>query len=72
MSVVQLPDGTFEVGVHIADVSYFVKPDSALDKFAQKLATTTYLLHECYPMLPRLLCDNLCSLLPAVDRLTFR
>lgn len=55
-----LGDGTFEVGVHIADVSYFMKPGTELDEIAARRATTTYLVTHCYPMLPRLLCENLC------------
>jgi exoribonuclease R len=41
-------------------ISHFVLPGTELDRVAARLATTTYLLHECYPMLPRLLCDDLC------------
>lgn len=66
-----LPNGHFEVGVHIADVSHFVRPNTALDKVAAERATTTYLVQRAYPMLPRLLCEELCSLNPAVERLAF-
>ncbi|KAJ1655066.1 hypothetical protein IWQ61_005119 [Dispira simplex] len=66
-----LPNGNFEVGVHIADVSHFVRPNTALDKEAQARATTVYLVQTAIPMLPRVLCEELCSLNPGVDRLTF-
>lgn len=71
LSCTPLPDGGFEVGVHIADVSHFVQPGTPLDAIAAKRATTTYLIQEAFPMLPRLLCDDLCSLLGGVDRLAF-
>ena len=65
-------DGTvYEIGVHIADVSYFVQQGTDLDKEALKRSTSTYFVHEVYPMLPRLLCEQLCSLNPGVDRLTY-
>ena len=57
---IDLPDGGCEVGVHIADVSYFMKAGTELDKIASRRATSTYLVDRCYPMLPRLLCENLC------------
>uniref|UniRef100_A0A8C9RNY7 DIS3-like exonuclease 2 n=1 Tax=Scleropages formosus TaxID=113540 RepID=A0A8C9RNY7_SCLFO len=66
-----LPDGNFEVGVHIADVSYFVQEGSALDLIASRRATSVYLVQKVIPMLPRLLCEELCSLNPMTDRLTF-
>ncbi|XP_075717943.1 DIS3-like exonuclease 2 isoform X2 [Rhinoderma darwinii] len=66
-----LPDGNFEVGVHIADVSYFVEEGSALDLMASERATSVYLVQKVVPMLPRLLCEELCSLNPMSDRLTF-
>ncbi|XP_041659449.1 DIS3-like exonuclease 2 [Cheilinus undulatus] len=66
-----LPDGNFEVGVHIADVSYFVEEGNALDNIASQRATTVYLVQKVIPMLPRLLCEELCSLNPLTDRLTF-
>lgn len=61
----------WEVGVHIADVSRFVRPGTQLDTVAQKRATSVYLVEQVIPMLPRLLCDNLCSLHPGEDKLTF-
>ncbi|XP_055976968.1 DIS3-like exonuclease 2 [Sorex fumeus] len=66
-----LPDGTFEVGVHIADVSYFVPEGSELDDVAADRATSVYLVQKVIPMLPRLLCEELCSLNPMTDKLTF-
>ncbi|KAJ1352010.1 hypothetical protein KIN20_008197 [Parelaphostrongylus tenuis] len=61
----------WEVGVHIADVTYFVLEDTLLDEWAFNRATSVYLVDKVIPMLPRVLCENLCSLQPGVDRLTF-
>ncbi|XP_020795191.2 DIS3-like exonuclease 2 isoform X1 [Boleophthalmus pectinirostris] len=66
-----LPDGNYEVGVHIADVTYFVEEGNALDLMASQRATSVYLVQRVIPMLPRLLCEELCSLNPLTDRLTF-
>ncbi|XP_019182219.1 PREDICTED: DIS3-like exonuclease 2 isoform X2 [Ipomoea nil] len=71
LSVESLPDGTFRVGVHIADASYFVLPDTPLDTIAQIRSTSVYLLQSKLPMLPPLLSENLGSLNPGVDRLAF-
>ncbi|XP_061790965.1 DIS3-like exonuclease 2 [Nerophis lumbriciformis] len=71
LSCKQLPDGNYELGVHIADVSYFVEEGSALDATASQRATSVYLVQKVIPMLPRLLCEELCSLNPLKDRLTF-
>uniref|UniRef100_A0A665UJS2 DIS3-like exonuclease 2 n=1 Tax=Echeneis naucrates TaxID=173247 RepID=A0A665UJS2_ECHNA len=71
LSCKQLPDGNFEVGVHIADVSYFVEEDNTLDTIASRRATSVYLVQKVIPMLPRLLCEDLCSLSPLKNRLTF-
>ncbi|CAL8343650.1 unnamed protein product [Merluccius merluccius] len=71
LSCKQLPDGNFEVGVHIADVSYFVDEGNALDAIASRRATSVYMVQKVIPMLPRLLCEELCSLNPLTDRLTF-
>lgn len=71
LSVERLPDGNFRVGVHIADVSYFVLPDSAVDENAQARSTSVYLLQSKLPMLPPLLSENLGSLNPGMDRLAF-
>ncbi|KAJ3297254.1 exosome catalytic subunit dis3 [Borealophlyctis nickersoniae] len=67
----RLPNGNFEVGVHIADVSHFVKPGNAMDLEAQRRGTTVYLVDKRIDMLPSLLGTNLCSLRSNVDRLAF-
>ncbi|RKP24583.1 hypothetical protein SYNPS1DRAFT_16981, partial [Syncephalis pseudoplumigaleata] len=64
-------NGNYSIGVHIADVSHFVTPHTALDEEAQKRGSTTYLVDRAIPMLPPLLCEQLCSLQPGVDRLAF-
>ncbi|MCX6747925.1 MAG: RNB domain-containing ribonuclease, partial [Candidatus Nomurabacteria bacterium] len=69
ISFKELSDGTFEIGIHIADVSYYVKPGTALDDEAQKRGTSVYLVDRTIPMLPEALSNNLCSLMPNVDRL---
>ncbi|KAF6361350.1 DIS3 like 3'-5' exoribonuclease 2 [Rhinolophus ferrumequinum] len=71
LSCKPVADGIFEVGVHIADVSYFVPEGSELDKVAAERATSVYLVQKVVPMLPRLLCEELCSLNPMTDKLTF-
>ncbi|XP_061044478.1 DIS3-like exonuclease 2 isoform X2 [Eubalaena glacialis] len=71
LSCKPIADGNFEVGVHIADVSYFVPEGSSLDKVAAERATSVYLVQKVVPMLPRLLCEELCSLNPMTDKLTF-
>ena len=67
----KIQDGCFEVGVHIADVSFFVRRGTALDEIAIERATSTYMVQKVIPMLPRRLCEELCSLNPGEDRLTF-
>jgi ribonuclease R len=69
LSVQKLPDGNIEVGVHIADVSFFVKPGTELDKEAIARATSVYLVDRTIPMLPEVLSNDLCSLKPDEDRL---
>ena len=69
LSVQKLPDGTFEVGVHIADVSFFVRPGNELDREARDRATSVYLVDRTIPMLPHILSTDLCSLNPNEDRL---
>lgn len=69
LSVRTLPDGMIEVGVHIADVSFFVKPGTELDKEAVARATSVYLVDRTIPMLPEILSNDLCSLKPNEDRL---
>ena len=66
-----LPNGNYEVGVHIADVSYYVSPDSPLDLEAAERATSVYLVERRIDMLPSLLSTDICSLVADVDRLTF-
>ncbi len=70
LSVLKLPDGKFEIGIHIADVSHYVRPGSAIDKEAFKRATSVYLVDRTIPMLPEILSNDLASLKPDVDRLT--
>jgi len=65
------PRPRLRLGVHIADVSAFVLPDTALDREAARRGTSTYLVQRVVPMLPRLLCERLCSLNPGEDRLAF-
>lgn len=66
-----LPNGNFEVGVHIADVSHFVKPNNAMDDEASARGTTVYLVDKRIDMLPPLLGTDLCSLKPYVERYAF-
>ncbi len=70
ISVQFLDDGKVEVGIHIADVSHYVRPDTALDVEAYRRATSVYLVDRTIPMLPEALSNDLCSLNPDVDRLT--
>ena len=67
----KLPNGHHEVGVHIADVSHYVKPGSAIDREAQERGTSVYLVDRTIPMLPEKLCNNVCSLRPDEEKLTF-
>ena len=67
-----LPNKEIEIGVHIADVSHFVRPGSVLDKEATKRGTSIYLVDRTIPMLPEVLSNDLCSLKPNEDKLTFR
>jgi ribonuclease R len=64
-------DDKIEVGVHIADVSHYVIPDTNLDKEAYQRATSVYLVDRCVPMLPERLSNGICSLKPHEDRLAF-
>jgi ribonuclease R len=66
-----LPDGQIEVGVHIADVTHYLREGSALDKEAYTRSTSVYLVDRVLPMLPEKLSNELCSLRPNEDKLTF-
>lgn len=66
-----LPNGNYEIGVHIADVTHFVRPDTPIDKEASHRCTTVYLVDRRTDMLPGLLTEDLCSLRSGVDRLAF-
>lgn len=71
ISFKEIDKDRFEIGVHIADVSHFVKENSVLDEEAYDRATSVYLVDRTIPMLPERLSNNLCSLRPNVDRLAF-
>lgn len=71
ISIRNLDNGNYEIGVHIADVSHFVKPDSILDKSAYERATSVYLPDRVNPMLPERISNELCSLRPNEDKYTF-
>ncbi|KAL8196679.1 hypothetical protein R6Q57_024594 [Mikania cordata] len=71
LSAERLPNGNYRVGVHIADVSYFVTPNTALDEEAQIRSTSVYLQHYKLPMLPPLFSEKLGSLSPGIERLAF-
>lgn len=71
LSFRRLPNGNYEIGVHIADVTHYVQPDTALDREAQDRATSVYLVDRVVPMLPERLSNGICSLRPDEDKLTF-
>ena len=71
VSLQKLPNGHWEVGVHIADVSHYVRPGSAIDQEAYSRGTSVYLVDRTIPMLPEKLCNNVCSLRPDEEKLTF-
>lgn len=71
ISLRPLEEGWWELGVHIADVSHFVQPDTALDKEAYRRATSVYLPDRVLPMLPEVLSNQLCSLRPDEDKYAF-
>ncbi|MBQ5958989.1 MAG: ribonuclease R [Bacteroidales bacterium] len=71
ISLRKLDNGHWEVGVHIADVSHYVRPGSAIDQEAYNRGTSVYLVDRTIPMLPEKLCNNVCSLRPDEEKLTF-
>ncbi len=71
ISIRQMSAGLWEVGVHIADVTYYVKEDSIIDREAKNRATSVYLVDRTVPMLPERLCNEICSLRPDEDKLTY-
>ncbi len=71
ISLRKLSNGNWEIGVHIADVTYYVKPNSLLEKEAKQRATSVYLVDRVVPMLPERLSNHICSLNPGEDKLTY-
>ncbi|MEM6967029.1 MAG: ribonuclease R [Bacteroidota bacterium] len=71
LSYQTLEDGSIEIGIHIADVTHFVQPNTALDKEALKRSTSVYLVDRVLPMLPEKISNELCSLRPHEDKCTF-
>ena len=71
LSIRKLPDGNYEIGVHIADVTHYVHPDTIIDREAEERATSVYLVDRVVPMLPEHLSNGICSLRPDEDKLTF-
>ncbi len=71
LSFKKIDDKTYEIGIHIADVSHYVKPGTALDEEAQKRTTSVYLVDRTIPMLPEVLSNGLCSLNENEEKLTF-
>lgn len=71
LSFKKLPNGHYEIGVHIADVSHYVQEGTALDREALKRGCSVYLVDRTIPMLPEVLSNGICSLNPNEDRLTF-
>ncbi|MCU0412908.1 MAG: ribonuclease R [Ignavibacteriaceae bacterium] len=71
LSIEKLENGNYKVGVHIADVSHYVKAGTSIDKEASGRGNSVYLVGKAIPMLPEKLSNNICSLVPNEDRLTF-
>ncbi|MDE6801386.1 MAG: ribonuclease R, partial [Muribaculaceae bacterium] len=71
ISIRKLPNGNYEIGVHIADVTHYVQPESALNREAAERATSVYLVDRVVPMLPEHLSNGICSLRPDEEKLTF-
>jgi len=66
-----LPNNKYQIGIHIADVTHYVKPNTIIEQEAEKRATSVYLVDRVVPMLPEVLSNNVCSLKPHTDKLTF-
>ena len=71
LSFAKLDNGNYEVGIHIADVTWYVRPDTTVDREAQARGTSVYLVDRTVPMLPEKLSNKLCSLRPHEEKLTF-
>ncbi|MEM9144505.1 MAG: RNB domain-containing ribonuclease, partial [Bacteroidota bacterium] len=71
LSFTRLDNGNFEIGIHIADVSHYLEPDTLLDDEAYDRATSVYLVDRVVPMLPEILSNNACSLRPREEKYTF-
>lgn len=71
LSIRKIDDGIWEVGVHIADVTHYIQPESVLDCEARDRGTSVYLVDRTVPMLPERLCNELCSLRPNEEKLCF-
>lgn len=71
LSACRLKNGNWEIGIHIADVTHYVKPDSIIEREAQSRATSVYLVDRTIPMLPERLSNGICSLRPNEDKLCF-
>jgi ribonuclease R len=71
LSIKQLVNGNWEVGIHIADVTHYVRPGSLTEEEAKQRATSVYLVDRVVPMLPERLSNNICSLNPSEDKLTY-
>ena len=71
LSIRKISEGLWEVGVHIADVSHYVTPDSVIDREARERGTSVYLVDRTVPMLPERLCNEICSLRPGEEKCCF-
>lgn len=71
LSFTNLPNGNYEIGIHIADVSHYVQPNTILDEEAYNRGTSVYLVDRVVPMLPEILSNGACSLRPNEEKLTF-
>ena len=71
LSFTKLKNGNYEIGIHIADVSHYVQPNTILDNEAYNRATSVYLVDRVVPMLPEILSNGACSLRPNEEKLTF-